>query len=270
MPRNTTSPSRSAFTLIELLMVIAIISLLISILLPALSGAREGGRTVVCLSNHRQIAHAMGAYMNEFDEWQPRETGGIGAIGGYNPWPLAFRPLLDPNIYWDGLGDNNRPQNNVRDHFEDAPYYKCPAYPSPQWHQIHYANNGIGFTETNGRLRYAGYKPLTKFQAIPQPSETIYLSAFGDEEYGDSYRLLYRPRATNYGIAILYDIRDPSNFSTVRGHRLSWDRHPGGSNTMYMDGHATMRRFNDILSFRSWFDKDTRYNRDSVYWQSRH
>ncbi len=62
---------RSAFTLVELLVVIGIIALLISILLPALSRARESANRVVCLSNQRQIYLAAASYAADFKGYFP-------------------------------------------------------------------------------------------------------------------------------------------------------------------------------------------------------
>lgn len=57
-----------AFTLIELLLVVAIIALLISILLPALGQARKAARTGVCQSNLKQMGVAMNTYGADFKE----------------------------------------------------------------------------------------------------------------------------------------------------------------------------------------------------------
>jgi prepilin-type N-terminal cleavage/methylation domain-containing protein/prepilin-type processing-associated H-X9-DG protein len=55
----------TAFTLIELLVVISIISLLISILLPALARARSSANNITCLSHLRQIGTALFTYASE-------------------------------------------------------------------------------------------------------------------------------------------------------------------------------------------------------------
>ncbi|MCZ7637704.1 MAG: DUF1559 domain-containing protein [Verrucomicrobia bacterium] len=58
--------SARAFTLIEILVVVAIIALLIAILLPALAKAREQARTVMCRSNMKQILYGMQLYVSEY------------------------------------------------------------------------------------------------------------------------------------------------------------------------------------------------------------
>lgn len=56
---------KRGFTLVELLVVVAIIALLLAILLPALGKARAVSRGVVCLSSQRQVALGMGYYAND-------------------------------------------------------------------------------------------------------------------------------------------------------------------------------------------------------------
>lgn len=63
---SPTALRRGAFTLIELLVVIAVIALLIAILLPALKGARDSAKAVICLSNMRQIGVGLVSYAGDF------------------------------------------------------------------------------------------------------------------------------------------------------------------------------------------------------------
>lgn len=73
-PRAAT---RRAFTLVELLVVIGIIALLISILLPSLSRARQSANQLACLANLRSIGSAIQMYAN-----QSRDSLPIGTWDG--------------------------------------------------------------------------------------------------------------------------------------------------------------------------------------------
>ena len=97
--------SRRAFTLIELLVVVSIIALLVSILLPSLSAAREQAKTLVCASNLKNVGTAMvqytakdkrgsypASYVYPFDEygnWSPMAQD-LTHTFGYLHWSNAL------------------------------------------------------------------------------------------------------------------------------------------------------------------------------------
>ncbi len=82
-----------AFTLVELLVVIGIIALLISILMPALSAAKERASRVRCGSNLRQIGQGLLLYANDNKGVYPRTVSNNG--GTYNSFtnPGAVDPF---------------------------------------------------------------------------------------------------------------------------------------------------------------------------------
>lgn len=80
-----TKPSnRRAFTLVELLVVVAIIALLIGVLLPALSSARESGYSISCSNMQRQLAMGASSYAGSADGFYPGiNSSGVGISGAF-------------------------------------------------------------------------------------------------------------------------------------------------------------------------------------------
>lgn len=116
----------SGFTLIELLVVISIVAMLIAILLPALSTAREAGRSTQCLSNLRQIGTAFHAF--EIDhgylpfKWID-DDGLDGPYGDHKAWAMR----LSEQQYLPASGELWGGPNNNPDLKNLGGAYTCPT-----------------------------------------------------------------------------------------------------------------------------------------------
>ena len=88
---------KRGFTLIELLVVISIISLLISILLPALANARKAARASLCLANLRQVTQAFTMYVTELNSIPPGQS--VDTSGNYVKWNNGHAHLTSLTAY---------------------------------------------------------------------------------------------------------------------------------------------------------------------------
>ena len=93
----------AAFTLIELLIVVAIIGLLLAIVAPALVGARQQARSVYCLSNLRQWGFAVAVYAQHNCGYLPRRGNGwqpVSNISRPTDWFNALPPFRKSESYY--------------------------------------------------------------------------------------------------------------------------------------------------------------------------
>ena len=87
--------NRHAFTLIELLMVMILVTLLIGLLLPALARTREEEAKTQCRANLRQLGIAIAGYAADNGGWTPEIGGNIAAVRKTKD-PIYYDPIYSP------------------------------------------------------------------------------------------------------------------------------------------------------------------------------
>lgn len=111
---------RRAYTLIELVLVIAIICILAAIVFPVFSSLRESARKSMCISNLSQLGLAVALYTEDFDDLYP--AGGDMYLTHTNLWEGYF-----DGLYWT-RAQNLRPINEVLAPYTQATQiWKCPS-----------------------------------------------------------------------------------------------------------------------------------------------
>ena len=89
------------FTLLELLIVLAIIALLASLLLPSMSNARNTAKAAVCKSNMRHIGIAIELFKKANNQRLPKavmaESTTWSGMGNYQAWKSLINPFLKQN-----------------------------------------------------------------------------------------------------------------------------------------------------------------------------
>ena len=218
------------FTLIELLIVIAIIAILAAMLLPALNRARERATTTSCLGNMKQLGQYALMYSQEYQDYIPlaSKNPGEASYWGHSWIPLLWRYMAPADKSTaDTIITNLDRQKNV---------FVCPAFKrlTTDFHSGYSMNWSINMkkgyysspSETNQLRHKTGF---TKY-----PSRTFLII----DDYGDT------PFSQRGKIVKLLTIQaaNAARYGTDAANAAgALPRHGGQSlNIAWLDGHASL------------------------------
>ncbi len=205
--------SSQAFTLVELLVVIAIIALLIAVLLPALSRAREQAKQTVCLSNLRTLGTAVQAYAN--DHREHLITAGLahgGSVDEHATWLNTLKP------YYGQREEIARCPSDKSDYW-DRTYGDTELYRRTSFGNNYYTVSRIG-----------NRGPYNRLHLITRPTSTILMVEIAEDG----------------GFAVTDHVHPEtwwSNPETLAAQEVEYERHAGTANYGFVDGHAEANRF---------------------------
>ena len=127
---------RRAFTLVELLVVIAVIGILIALLIPAVQAARESARRIQCANRFKQLALATLNYASTREDRLPALIDPISPDMYTVCWRYSILPFLEEQSIHDQLSDHSRWSVSYEDEltepptdFAIIPAYHCPSTP---------------------------------------------------------------------------------------------------------------------------------------------
>ena len=228
----------AAFTLVELLVVIGIIAVLISILLPAFSKAREAARGINCISNLRQQGVVLAMYFGESGGQIPH--GLQWPLAGDAWWTTLSRYTGTLNSGGDvisGTGINNSKQK------PPTGIWACPSIgqelgPGGESRAAHYVSNAnffLGYATDGSGNKYT--PPAMKITQVLNSSQKISLVEFNMVNQ-DSRRIGFN-NAANPSLAIPLGTSDFDLWMNAPGFNPELRfRHNHKASILFFDSHV--------------------------------
>jgi prepilin-type N-terminal cleavage/methylation domain-containing protein/prepilin-type processing-associated H-X9-DG protein len=243
---------RCGFTLVELLVVVAIIALLAGILMPVFARAREKGRQSYCLSNLKQMAMAMMFYTEDFDGFYPPAVGHAGRrpVDFSSSWMGILAPYVkDPAVFIDlSSGHPNEPLRN----YAFAPTVKAQGYPAilltvDPWGTALW--EGIGGFYGSPVGWYVDQVPSRNVAQIARPTETVLICDHTYFEWGVLNRQMRYPSPRHIREQ---DIQLPDGFIAPSGL----------INAVFIDGHVKGMKHEQFWQILHGYSSQFGFRRD--------
>lgn len=228
------------FTLIELLVVIAIIAILAAILFPAFISAKECARSTQCMSNLKQWGVVITAYTDDYGSLPPRVL--FVPNGKETYWTTLVQPYVkNKQIRWcPSKGSFERAKTSTG----------LDVSESIKGRYMHYGMNVMV-----GASMQPAYGPQWNDKPI-KPSSFMQASALmlvGESTGGapEAYRYssstgCTSPSDPRYGFNLIYPDNNPRWGGESARRMTDLERHNGGCNVLYADGHVKWLRKNMI------------------------